>query len=456
MDAALKGLVKKPKDKTSPPSGGGGGGGGSIIDSGESNELDVRVDGKTEREDSLATGKVDDSDEGRITINVNSDKVSDLLKNNKGKEINIATNRNDASVEGITLKNIRDLQENLGSLEIQTPLAVLPLSAGQIDADKILKEFGNPKDADVSVILRIRPSDQNTVNTIKDAAASKGLEILTNPLDIELSFSFNGKTIRPKTLEGYAPIYIALPEGIDPKKITTGIVTYPDGTIFHVPTEVQYMSGRYYAKINDLKNHASYSVIWNPKEFDDVKDHWVKDAANNMGARLVIEGVGNNLFVPDRPVNRAEFATFIVRGLGLMDKDINKSIFMDVSQDIWYHDPVTIANDFGVVLGYSEDTFGGDRMISREEGMVMIARAYRLILPQAALLSSEIQKSLSGYQDEISVADWAKEDVALMISSGIVHGNDDGYLTPTRMMTRAEAAALIERLLVHSQLINYD
>ncbi|MED0709801.1 SpoVA/SpoVAEb family sporulation membrane protein [Aneurinibacillus aneurinilyticus] len=67
-----------------------------------------------------------------------------------------------------------------------------------------------------------------------------------------------------------------------------------------MPTVVTKIGDRYYAQINDLHSHANYSVIWNPKDFSDVKNHWAKEDINDIAARLDLAGTGNNTFSPNR------------------------------------------------------------------------------------------------------------------------------------------------------------
>lgn len=105
---------------------------------------------------------------------------------------------------------------------------------------------------------------------------------------------------------------IALPEGVDPSKLTTGIVTEPDGAVRHVPTKVTVIDGRYYAQINSLTN-SMYTVIWHPLTFQDVEHHWAQQDVNDMGSRLVVNGVGDEQFNPDADITRAEVATIVKR-----------------------------------------------------------------------------------------------------------------------------------------------
>jgi len=84
----------------------------------------------------------------------------------------------------------------------------------------------------------------------------------------------------------------------------------------------------------------------------------------------------------------------------------------------------------------------------------MIARAYKLIKPQASISSARIDELLAPYGDTNSISVWAREDVALMIAAGIVQGNGPELLNPKANMTRAEVTALVARLLKTNNLID--
>ena len=70
-----------------------------------------------------------------------------------------------------------------------------------------------------------------------------------------------------------------------------------------------------------------YSVIYIPKAFKDVEKHWAREAVNDMASRLVVSGVGEERFEPDREITRAEFAAIAVRALGLMRPGTGKDVF---------------------------------------------------------------------------------------------------------------------------------
>lgn len=98
-------------------------------------------------------------------------------------------------------------------------------------------------------------------------------------------------------------------------------------------------------------------VIWHPLEFKDAEKHWAKEAINDMGSRMVISGVGNDMFEPDRDITRAEFAAIVVRGLGLKP-GTGKIPFTDVKATDWYAPFVETAYEYGILSGYGYSKFG--------------------------------------------------------------------------------------------------
>ena len=184
-------------------------------------------------------------------------------------------------------------------------------------------------------------------------------QVVVKPVDFEITCTSGSKTVSVSKFKGYVERTVAIPVGIDPSKVTTGIVLNSDGTFSHVPTTIVKIDGKYYAKINSLTN-STYSVIYNPIEFADVAKHWAKASINNMGSRLVISGVGENNFEPNRDITRAEFAAIMVRALGLAP-DAAKNTFSDVSASSWYSGYVGTAASYGIISGYDADTFATKR-----------------------------------------------------------------------------------------------
>jgi len=93
-----------------------------------------------------------------------------------------------------------------------------------------------------------------------------------------------------------------------------------------------------------------------------------------------------------------------------------------------------------VVYGYSEDTFGPNDYINREQ---LAAIIYRYGLYNDVNLND--RGDLSAFSDAAEVSDWAAEAMSWAVGTGIVEGRTDGTLDPKGTATRAEAAAMLHR-----------
>lgn len=172
-----------------------------------------------------------------------------------------------------------------------------------------------------------------------------------------------------------------------------------------------------------------------------------------MASRLVVSGVEENRFEPDRAITRAEFAAILVRGLGLMRPGVGQDRFNDVIRQNWYYDAVAIASDYGLISGYGNGQFGPNDKITREQAMAMIARAMQVTKLEVKLTQEETSSILGEYADTGKAADYAKSGIAACVKTGIVSGRDQNTLAPKDNVTRAEVAVIVQRLLQKSGLI---
>lgn len=96
-----------------------------------------------------------------------------------------------------------------------------------------------------------------------------------------------------------------------------------------------------------------------------------------MASRLVI--FDPEKFEPNKAITRADFAEYIVRALGLYREGSgNENKFTDVSASGDRTLTILIANEYGIITGYTDGTFKPDQKITREEAMVMYQRAMKV------------------------------------------------------------------------------
>lgn len=143
-----------------------------------------------------------------------------------------------------------------------------------------------------------------------------------------------------------------------------------------------------------------------------------------------MSGYGNGKFGPDDSVTRAQIAQIFYRLL----KDQNVKItvnFTDVAEDAWYAKAVSL----GIVSGTGNGKFDPNRAISRAEFCTIVTRF--------AKVASTVENPFGDIKD----SDWYYKAVTTAASYGWVTSMNDGRFHPSEVISRAQAAAIINRML---------
>lgn len=387
-------------------------------------------------------------------VTVDSKKLENILASEQsGATVTIPiTGNSDVASGTLTGAMVKSMENKDAMLVVQTASGAYTLPASEINIDEVSQQLGTHVSlSDIKVTVSISKASASMTKVIESAAQDGGFTIMVPAVDYTITCTQGDRTVDVSSFNAYVERMIAIPDGVDPKKITTGVVIDPDGSTHHVPTRVTVIKGKYYAVMNSLTN-SSYSVIWNPVEFSDVANHWAKDSINNMGSRMVVTGVGNKIYDPDRNMMRAEFAAIMVRALGL-EPGTGLSGFGDVNTANWYCGYIKTAASYGIIKGYDNGNFGPNDTITREQAMTMITRAMTITKLSAGLNDSDISKLLSTFSDGASASAYAKESIAACLKTGITSGTSDTTISPQADITRAEVAVMVQRLLQKSGLI---
>ncbi|MCI3919674.1 DUF5011 domain-containing protein [Paenibacillus sp. TRM 82003] len=413
--------------------------------------VEIWINGKAEQIGTAVASSL--NGQSVITVTVDETMLNERLEaEGQGAVITIpvsaGSDKNVGKLNGLMVKHMETKQ---ATIELRTDRATYTLPVRQIDIDALAQRFGAELALqDIAVHVEIAAPSSERMTQVGEAAERASLTPIAPPLDFRVYATHGDKTEEVSRFNAYVQRTVALPEGIDPNRITTGVVVEPDGAVRHIPTKVTQVDQRYYAEINSLTN-STYSVVWHPLSFADMANHWARDTVNNMGSRLVVEGTGQDLFSPDRVITRAEFATILVRGLGLRFEE-DATPFADLVEDTWYFQAVQTAHAYGLVNGYEDGTFRPHAEITREQAMLMIAHAMKLTGLYETLPRST-DGALDAYPDTGDIAPWSIGGVAESVRAGIVSGRSGGVLAPGALMTRAEVAVVVERLLIASGLI---
>ncbi|WP_337102025.1 S-layer homology domain-containing protein [Paenibacillus sp. YIM B09110] len=414
--------------------------------------VDVLVNGKVEN-----AGKATTTESGGIkttTVVVDPAKLQSKLDEEGVNAVvtipvKSASNVIVGELNGQMVKNMENL---LATLVLQTDKGAYSLPAKEINIDELAGKLGsNVKLEDIQLKVTVAQTTDTMAKVVESAASEGEFSVVVPAVDFTVTATYGGKTVEVTAYNVYVERMVALPDGIDPNRITTGVVVDPDGTVRHVPTKIVMIDGKPYAKINSLTN-STYAVVWHPIAFADVEKHWAKEAANDMGSRLVIHGVNETTFNPDAEITRAEFVAMIVRGLGLRLGEGAHS-FSDVATDAWYASAIQTALDYGLVSGYEDGTFQPNAKITREQAMVVIAQAMKLTGLAKETGVPDKDAVLGKFADSANMGAWATDSIALAAEAGLINGRSDGKLEAKATVTRAEVATLIQRLLKQSDLI---
>ncbi|MDF9843838.1 MULTISPECIES: endo-1,4-beta-xylanase [unclassified Paenibacillus] len=205
-------------------------------------------------------------------------------------------------------------------------------------------------------------------------------------------------------------------------------------------------NSRYDAVSKSLVFHiagaGTYAPAFNPVSFTDIeKLAWAKEGVTALAARGVVQGTAEGSFSPAAPVKRADFITMLVRALELKGTGTAATGFGDVPAGAYYGSELAIAQQLGIITGYADGTVRPDNPISRQEMMVIAARA----LAAAGKAAASSSGSLNAYPDAAQVAGYAADSVSLLVKAGVVAGKN-GLLAPGDTLTRAEAAVIVYRI----------
>ena len=150
-----------------------------------------------------------------------------------------------------------------------------------------------------------------------------------------------------------------------------------------------------------------------------------------------VSGYPDGTVRPGAPITRAETAQMLFRLLtdeARKEYQTSRSGYSDVPSGAWYATSVATLSSMGVITGYPDGTFRPDASITRAEFATLLSR-----LSDASTAGSASFSDVSGH--------WARKAIAAVSAAGWVSGYPDGTFRPNANITRAEAMAMLNRML---------
>lgn len=390
-------------------------------------------------------GNVDEKD-NTATITVDQSEFDKQLSAAKYSVVIPVTSDARTVVAQLVVKNVQDMNDKGVPLTVQTGNINYNIPASSIDTKAILSALGASDPSLAPVNVTIKTDVDSAIQALANSSVkASGAEVVVPAVQFEITASYNGKTYNIENFDHFVNRSIEITKE-QAQQITTAIVVNTDGTTRHVPTFIYQKNNKWYATINSLTN-STYVLIFNQMSFADSAGKWYQSVVNEMGSREIISGIGKNSFAGDKDITRAEFASIVVRALGLPTKV--KSIFSDVPSNAWYSGAVATAAQYGIVSGIGSNKFAPNAKITREEAMQMVYNASRLT-PYAAVTGTDNTKDFVDYGTQSA---WATSAVNFNLNNGFIRGYNKKF-NPKSNITRAETATVVLKLLQKSNLVD--
>ena len=174
--------------------------------------------------------------------------------------------------------------------------------------------------------------------------------------------------------------------------------------------------------------------------FTDVKPGvWYYDYVVTAKELGIMQGHTDGTFAPNATLTRAQLVQILANYAGAKTDGLTTNRFSDVSSGAWYMPALAWAEKNGCVSGFTDGTFRPNVPVTREQFCTILSR---YIQKQGADYPT---KDVS-FTDEDAISNFAKEHVAYCASIGLVNGMKDGSFAPKANIKRAEAAAIMVRL----------
>lgn len=189
----------------------------------------------------------------------------------------------------------------------------------------------------------------------------------------------------------------------------------------------------------ELPSTWDYYKLWlNNKYFVDIESSWAKADILSIVSLGWMKGTSNVRFSPDAVITRAQAAATLVRALGLEGIEVkNGDKFIDVPKTHWANKEIQIAAEKEIFQGMGNNKFAPEEPITREQMATLLSR-------------------ITNY-DDIDITDyknpfrdvklgWSYKPILQMNYAGFFVGYEDKTFRPKQKMSRAEMAAVLNRI----------
>lgn len=209
---------------------------------------------------------------------------------------------------------------------------------------------------------------------------------------------------------------------------------------------------------------AQSTVAFGAETFTDLTGYnWAKPAIENMAAQGILSGVGNQKYAPAANVTVTEFASMAMRAYGGKDAAItlskeqgNLEEIEAVNGNYWGNTTICAAQKFGLTDRFGLDKARWSEPATRAEMATIVMTIAEQMGEEAFEIKDGIENNIGDYMEVASYANDMRY-ILQAYSNGILCGTDDaGSYAPSAYAKRAEAAAIMQRLVDPSKRLEVE
>ncbi|MBM7567056.1 X2-like carbohydrate binding domain-containing protein [Paenibacillus sacheonensis] len=246
---------------------------------------------------------------------------------------------------------------------------------------------------------------------VKLATGGSEVSIVGQPVSIETNF-------QGRAVDVIVPVDAALLAGLQPGQLGV-YIEHGDGTTeYKTGTIVEWQGGKGLRFTVD--KFSTFAVVKH-------------DAVSSGSHTAYMNGFEGGLFKPANNLTRAEMAAILSRII-TRDGTGDAIAYRDVKPGHWAAGAIAKVTKLGLMQGFGDGVFKPDQAITRAE-----------MASLAAAIAKSGAKDGAGFSD--THGSWAEAAIAQVQGAGIIRGYADGTFRPAHAVTRAEAAAILNRTL---------
>ena len=209
---------------------------------------------------------------------------------------------------------------------------------------------------------------------------------------------------------------------------------------------------------------AQSTVAFGVETFTDLTGYnWAKPAIENMAAQGILSGVGNQKYAPAANVTVTEFASMAMRAYGGKDVAVtlskeqgNLEEIEAVNGNYWGNTTICAAQKFGLTDRFGLDKARWSEPATRAEMATIVMTIAEQMGEEAFEIKDGIENNIGDYSEVASYANDMRY-ILQAYSNGILCGTDDaGSYAPSAYAKRAEAAAIMQRLVDPSKRLEVE